>query len=312
VERGEDRHAERASGAIEALEDAAQPVGRVRVLGAVHGRERVTVAAHLEPIEEPGTIGARALEQQLVDHRVAADVDALVGNALAAQDVPRVLGRREQVIGQVVREDAVDLLGHAAIVGSQTRLDVPDADAHLVRGERGSEHRVRVALDEHDVGLGLGEDRLHAAHDRADLVRLRARADGQVLVRRRQSQLLEEHAVHLERVVLAGVEQHVWHVARDAGADDRRHLDDFRRVPTTIASFTNVPLPEARGRGPPPGRVSRRGVAARAVRDLRAACSGSCAPARRAAACTVERMVSAPSSCSGPRARRSRARSRSR
>jgi hypothetical protein len=60
-----------------------------------------------------------------------------------------------------------------------------------------------------------------------DLVGLRSGADLEVVMCGRQLELAEEHAVHLEAVVLAGVEQHVGHAARDAGAHHRRHLDDL-------------------------------------------------------------------------------------
>ena len=49
--------------------------------------------------------------------------------------------------------DAVELLGHRAVEGAHAGLDVGDRDPRLRRGERAGERRVRVAVDEHRVGL---------------------------------------------------------------------------------------------------------------------------------------------------------------
>ena len=193
----------------------------------MHGGEREAPGLDAELLHEPGPRGALALAQQLVDDGVAGDVDALAGHAFAEQQVARARRRREQVLGQVIGEDAVDLLRHGAIVRAQAGFDVAHLDAELVRGHGARQHRVRVALHQQDVGPLPLEDRLHAEHDRADLVRLAARAHLQVDVGLRQLQLPEEHAVELERVMLAGVDQHVRHLARAARADHGRHLHDL-------------------------------------------------------------------------------------
>ena len=123
-------------------------------------------------------------------------------------------GGREQEIRELVGEDAVDLLRHAAIVGAEPGLHVADRHAELLRGQRGGQHRVRVAFHQHHVRPLAHDHRLHPAHDRGDLVGLRARSDLEVHVGTRETELLEEHAVHVEGVVLSGVEQRQLGVSR--------------------------------------------------------------------------------------------------
>ena len=162
-----------------------------------------------------------------VELGVPGDVDAVLAHALAEQDLARAGRGGEQVVGEVIGQDAIDLLGHPAVVGAQPGLDVPDRHAELVGGERGGEHRVGIALDQHDVGALVDQDRLHAAHDRGHLVGRGSGAHLEVAVGLGQVELLEEHLVHLERVVLAGVEQQVRRAAADARAYHRSHLDDL-------------------------------------------------------------------------------------
>ncbi len=167
----------------QAVEDAAQAILVVHVLGAVHGRDRVASGLDAEAAEQLRALGALALEHQLVDHGVAGDVDAIAGDAFAEQQAARTLGRREQPVGEMVGQDAIDLLGHGAIVAAQPGFDVTDRNPQLVRGQGAGEHRVGVAFDQHDVGPPLAQDRLHAEHDASDLVRLSARTDFEIDVR---------------------------------------------------------------------------------------------------------------------------------
>ena len=50
--------------------------------------------------------------------------------------------------------------GAAGAVGAQPRLDMGDRDAAVEGGERGGERGGGVALDDHPVGRGRGEDRI--------------------------------------------------------------------------------------------------------------------------------------------------------
>ena len=77
---------------------------------------------------------------QAVDHRVADEMDALLGDALGAQVLDRVLAVNEEGARKRVGNQAVDLLRHAAIEGAKARFDVSDGDLDL-----GSRQRRRQA-----------------------------------------------------------------------------------------------------------------------------------------------------------------------
>ena len=135
--------------------------------GAVEGDEQVP--ARLDPELRGGCGGADPIleRHQGVDHRVADEVHALVGDPLGAQVLDRLLAVEEEVLGEDVGDDPVDLLGHRAVEAAQAGLDVRDGDHGLGRGQRRGQGRVDVAGHDDEVGCLLGEDRLEPLHHRA-------------------------------------------------------------------------------------------------------------------------------------------------
>src|SRR5690348_8382547 len=94
-------------------------------------------------------------------------------------------------------------------------------------GERPGEGRVRVAVHQEPVGPLLDRDRLDAFEHRGRLRTVRSRADAEIYVGCRQSQLREEQFRHRLVVMLAGVDQElvmaIPHRARDwPGLDELR------------------------------------------------------------------------------------------
>ena len=188
----------------------------------MQGRARRAAAS---PPAAPRAAGCVA---QRVDHHVADERDALGRNALAREvRRGRPLGGVEQV-GDLVGEDAVDLLRHRAVEAAQARLHVHDRDVLLHRHQAAGERGVHVADDEHRGGPVLVEHRFEAAHDLGGLHRVRAGAHLEVQVGRGQPQVGEEPVAHRRVVVLAGVHEHgARHarVARERG-EQRRHLHE--------------------------------------------------------------------------------------
>jgi len=63
-----------------------------------------------------------------VDHCVAGDDDFRVVDPLSKEILPGGLGGGEEVVGDVVGDDPVDLLGHRPVETPQAGLDMADLD----------------------------------------------------------------------------------------------------------------------------------------------------------------------------------------
>ena len=141
---------------------------------------------------------------------------------------PGSLRGGEEVVGDVVRDHPVDLLGHRPVEAPEAGLDVADPDVELRGRESPGHDGVGVALDEDDLGLFFHQDILDASEDLSGLPGLGPGADVEVVLRLGQFEILEERPVHLVGVVLPGVEDEVVEVPCFAFPDDRGHLDDLR------------------------------------------------------------------------------------
>jgi hypothetical protein len=180
---------------------------------------------------------------QGVDHDVADQVDLLPGDALALQ-IPRTarLGAEEQVADRV-REDPVDLLGHAAVEAAQAGLDVHQRDAQLHGDQAAGDRAVHVAHHEHGVRPVLEQHRLEALHDLGRLHRVRAAADAEVQVRLRDSELPEEQIAHVRVVVLPRVhEQRFDFGARCEGLHQGGYLHQVRARADHVHDLHRPPL----------------------------------------------------------------------
>ena len=129
-------------------------------------------------LEDPGRVG----------HHIADDLDP-AGDAFTGEHVARPLVRAEEQLRALVCLDPVPLLGHGEVTAAETCLDVGERQAELLRGERPRQRRVRVAVDQHPVGL-LGAEALHDR--RSHHVRV-GRAQVEPVLRLREPELLEKH-----------------------------------------------------------------------------------------------------------------------
>jgi hypothetical protein len=135
---------------------------------------------------------ALAHRDERVDHRVADVVDRVLRVSLAEQVLARLGRVDEQQLGDGVGHDPVDLLGHRAVEAAQAGLDVADRHVELGRDERGRHRRVHVARHQHDVRLHLDQHRLQPLHQAGGLLRMRAGADLEPVVRLADAELVEE------------------------------------------------------------------------------------------------------------------------
>ena len=130
----------------------------------------------------------------------------LPGPAFGQQVVHAALLGDEVVIGDLVGEDPVDLLRHAAVPAAQAALQVAEGDAQLVGGDRPRQGAVHVTDHEHEVRALLVHHAFQAQHDVRHLGVRRAGLDAQPVVGRK-AELLEEDIGHPRIEVLAGMHQ---------------------------------------------------------------------------------------------------------
>ncbi len=212
----------------QSVEQLPQDGGIIHVGRPVQGHHRERASHHTVA---RGRVERERLGQgpaQRIDHDVSYEMHAVGRYALRAQILGRVTRWQEEEVGQAIRDDAIDLLGHRPIAAPQARLDVADADVQLRGHQRGRDRRVHVAVHEQQVGLALQQERLEALHDRGRLLRMGPRPDPEVIVGRRDPQLLEERVRHTGVVVLAGVDDHVLYAPLHQRAIDGGELHEVR------------------------------------------------------------------------------------
>jgi hypothetical protein len=190
------------------------------------------------PLRGGGAGRAEAVfeRDQGVDHRVADEVRALLGDPFGAEVAERLLAVHEEVLGEAVGDDPVGLLGHRHVEAAQAGLDVGEGDLHLHRGQGRRQGRVDVAGDDHQVRPLLQQDRLQALHRARGLHRVTGRSDLEHVVGGGHAELLEEDLRHQPVVVLAGVDDRVAALrqARAQGGDHRCRLHEVGPGPDHI------------------------------------------------------------------------------
>ena len=206
---------------------------------AVHGLAQVLTAVRrdeyesgaLRPLELGVGIALAHGGAQGVDAGVAGDPDLGLWLALVEKVLPARLRGGEVVLAHDVYRLAVELLGPGAVdvVRAQARLDVAHGDLQVEACERRREAGRGVAVDQHDVGPLVLEDRLEFEHHVARHVeqRLARFHNRQVVVGSHveDAQHLVEHLA-----VLAGYGHHGLELirARLKLVDERAHLDSLR------------------------------------------------------------------------------------
>jgi hypothetical protein len=203
------------------LDHPLQPLRDVDVAGAVDRHQDVLALG--QAVVHKGCralLGDREERQRDVSHHVAYQVHAL-GDVLAGQVRHGRRGRAEEQVARVVCQHAVELLGHGAVEGAHSGLDVRDRDAQLCGRERTGERGVGVAVDQDQLGRELLEQRRECREHAGGLLGVRAAMDVQLAVRGRDAELVEEDPAELVVVVLTCVDQNLVgqlaELARDRG-----------------------------------------------------------------------------------------------
>ena len=211
---------------IDGREKAGEILFRVDVLLPVGGKQNV-----LSLFQSQAGVDITGLDfgQVVVEHfghGAAGDVGALLGQTVLRQVAAGVLRVAQVHIGNNVHDAAVGLLRQALVLAAVSRLHVEDGDMQPL-GSNDAEAGVGVPQHQHGIGfqvnhqvIGLGDD---VAHGLAQGVPHRIQVD----VRVGQLQVVEEHAVEVVVVVLAGVGQQGIEIL-PALDDDCGQADDLR------------------------------------------------------------------------------------
>lgn len=100
-------------------EDPPEALGVVNVLGSVQGDQNNAAGGSREALQELVGTGVVTLDAgEGLDDRVAGQGDALVGDTLATEVADVAKRRGAAQVGQVIDDDTVVFLGHAAVVAA--------------------------------------------------------------------------------------------------------------------------------------------------------------------------------------------------
>ena len=211
---------------IDGSKEAYEVLLRVDILLPVGGKQNV-----LALFQSQAGVDVAALDflQVLVEHfghGAAGDVGALLGQAVLRQVTAGVLRIAQVHVGDNVHDAAVGLLRQALVLAAVAGLHMEDGNVQPL-GADDAEAGVGIPQHQHGIGFQLrhqvvafGDD---VPHGLAQGVPHRVQVD----VRVGQLQVVEEHAVEVVVVVLAGVGQEGIEILPALG-DDRGQADNLR------------------------------------------------------------------------------------
>src|SRR5579859_2797347 len=105
-------------------------------------------------------------------------------------------GVGEAEVRDRIRQPTIHLLGHRLVEAPKAGLDVAHLNSHFMGCERGGQRGGHVADYEHQPRFKLLEDWDESCYHHPDLLRSRRRADLQMEVGIRKSELSEEGVGH--------------------------------------------------------------------------------------------------------------------
>ena len=222
----ENRHVILLGHCVDCIEKAEEVLLRVDVLLAVGRQQNVLALLETQTLVDVGRLDFFQILVQHLGHRGTGHVGALLRQAGVGQITAGMLGVGHVHIGDDVHDAAVRLLGQALVLAAVAGLHVEDGDVQPLRSDDG-QAAVCVAQHQHGVGLDGGHELVALRDDVAHRL-AQIRADGvHVDLGVGQLQVVEEHAVQVVVVVLAGVGQD--NIKIFAGlVDDGGQTDDLR------------------------------------------------------------------------------------
>ena len=210
---------------VDGGEEAREVLLGVDVLFAVGAQQYVLALGEAEAFVDVARLDGFQVLVQDFGHGAAGHVGAFLGESAFGQVAAGVFRVGHVHVADDVDDAAVGFLWQALVLAAVARFHVENGNVQALRGD-GREATVGVAEDEQCIGLA-GDHQLVAAVDdvtdgSAEVVTHGIHVDFGIL----EAQVLEEHAVQIVVVVLAGVRQKAVEVLA-ALVDDGREADDF-------------------------------------------------------------------------------------
>ena len=211
---------------IDGSEQTQEVLFRVDVLLTVGRQQNVLALLETQTLVDIGRLDFFQILVQHLGHRGTGHVATLLRQAGVGQITAGMLGVSHVHIGDDVHDAAVRLLGQALVLAAVAGLHVEDGDVQPLRTDDG-QAAVCVAQHQHGVGPDGGHQLVALRDDVAHRL-AQIRADGvHIDLGVGQLQVVEEHAVQVVVVVLAGVGQD--NIKIFAGlVDDGGQTDDLR------------------------------------------------------------------------------------
>lgn len=212
----------------ESVDDLAETLGVIRVVGAVNCRDREASGSQGQFIEKRDRFVSESIAHlhQNIGHDVA-DNDCAVGQAFVGEVRECDLRRCEEQIGSMIRENAIVLLRHPAIERAQSGLKMRDGEVEFDGAQGRGNRRIGVAIDEHPVRLVLFEDRIQGRKHRPGLNTVAAGADPEMNVSSGNTEILEKDIRKHGVIMLARVHNDVLDVRLGCRFRDRGEFNEL-------------------------------------------------------------------------------------
>ena len=231
----EDRHVVLLRHRIDRVEQRQEILLRIDVLFPVRTEKDILALLQAQSRVHVGRLDVGEVLVENLRHRAPRHVRALLRQPAVGQIPPRMLGVRQIDIRNDIDNPPVRLLRQALILAPVAGLHVENGDMQPLRADD-AEARVRVTQHQHRIGLD-GDHQLVALRDDIAHGLPQIRPHGiHIHLRRRELQVLEEHAVKVVIVILSRMRQNRVEI-RPTLIDDCGQPDDFRTRPHDNEEF---------------------------------------------------------------------------
>ena len=211
---------------VDGGKEAREVLFGVDVFFAVGAEQNVLALFEAEAGVNVARFDLREVLVQNFGHGAASHIRAFLGQAAVSKIAASVFGVGHVHVTDDVHDAAVGLFGQAFVLAAVASFHVENRDVQALCGN-GGKTAVGVAENQQCIGLAGNHEFVAAIDDVADcrteVVAHGIHVDFGIL----EAQVLEEHAIQVVIVVLAGVRENAVKVLA-ALVDDCREADDFR------------------------------------------------------------------------------------